>query len=195
QAVPAGMAATISTIAIAATTGGSILTTTVAIAMTTLQKTIVGSLLAVAVGVGVYEAKQAANARSEARALQEQQAPLAEQLLHLQNERDDATNRLAALASELADANANNIDLLRLRGEVAVLRNQRPAQPATLPAQPKATPLQSGAPASAPGDDLPMQLAIAIGQGDPAALGKLNEYSQMQHGYFRTNSAGVTNEA
>src|SRR5262249_25438878 len=62
------------------------------------------------------------------------------------------------------------------------------------PAQPRPTPLQPGGTASAPADDVPMQLAVAIGQGDPAALGKLNEYSQMQHGAFRTNSAGLTNE-
>jgi hypothetical protein len=195
HAVPAGMAATISTVAVAATTTGSILTATTAIAMTTLQKTVAASLIVATVGVGVYEAKQAANARSEARALQEQQAPLADQITQLQKERDDATNRLAALASDAADANANNADLLRLRGEVAGLRNQLAARVATAsPAQPKPTPLQSAANATAPGDDVAMQLAAAIGQGDPTALVKLNDYSQRQHAFFNTNSVGVTNE-
>jgi RNA polymerase sigma factor (sigma-70 family) len=63
HAVPAGMAATISTVAVAATTTGSILTATTAIAMTTLQKTVAASLIVATVGVGVYEAKQAADSR------------------------------------------------------------------------------------------------------------------------------------
>jgi RNA polymerase sigma factor (sigma-70 family) len=195
SATPAGMVATISTVAVAATTSGSILTATTAIAMTTLHKTVVASLLAVTASVGVYEARQAALARSEARALQEQQAPLADQIAQLQKERDDATNRLAALAADVSDANANNADLLRLRGEVAALRNQLAASVATAtPTPTRAASLQSIASASTPGDDVPMQLAIAIGQGDSTALGKLNDYSQGQHAFFNTNSAGLTNE-
>jgi len=48
--------------------------------MTTLQKTIIGATLAAAVGTGIYEARQASNARAEAEALRQQQAPLAEQI-------------------------------------------------------------------------------------------------------------------
>jgi hypothetical protein len=74
QSAPAGLSATIYT---AALTGGflhaSAVATTSIITMTTLQKTIIASILAAAVGTGIYEARQAAHLRSQAPALQQRQ--------------------------------------------------------------------------------------------------------------------------
>ena len=77
-AVPAGLAATITAAALAGTTLATTATATAtkAIAMTTLQKTVITATLAAAVGTGIYEARQAANARAEAQTLQKEQAPL-----------------------------------------------------------------------------------------------------------------------
>jgi len=125
QAAPIGLAATISTAAaLAGTTIATTatLTTVKAIAMTTLQKTVITATIAAAIGTGMYQAHQAATLRSENRLLQQQQAPLAEQLQQLQRERDDATNRLASLAEEMAKRKNNEAELLKLRGEVAMLR-------------------------------------------------------------------------
>jgi RNA polymerase sigma factor (sigma-70 family) len=123
QAAPVGLAATLSTAAIAGTTlTAAAATATKTIAMTTLQKAIVGAALAAAVGTGVYEARQASNARAEAKMLRQQQVPLNGQIQQLQRERDDATNRLALLAGELAKTRNNNTELLKLRGEVNRLR-------------------------------------------------------------------------
>ena len=113
QAAPVGLAAVISAAALSGTT----LTLTTAIVMTTLQKITVTAALAITVGAGIYEAKQAANARAEVQALQQAQAPLAEQMQQLQKERDAATNRLASMAEEIAKNKKNNLELLKLRGQ------------------------------------------------------------------------------
>jgi hypothetical protein len=117
QSAPAGLAAGIA--ASAALTGTAIATTVV---MTLLQKTVITAALTTAVGAGIYEARQAATARVEAQALRQQQAPMVSQIQHLQKERDDATNRLAGLAAEMAQNQNDRLELLRLRGMAGVAR-------------------------------------------------------------------------
>jgi hypothetical protein len=124
QAAPVGLALTIS--AAAALTGTTLATTatvtaTKAIAMTALQKTIVTATIAVLAGVGIYEARQASQLREEVRILQQQQAPLDEQIQKLQRERDDYTNRLAAMQEDNERLNRNTAELLKLRARVASL--------------------------------------------------------------------------
>lgn len=126
QAAPVGLAVTIST---AATLAGTALVTTAtvtatkAIAMTTLQKTIIGATLAAAVGTGIYEARQASQLRDQIQTLQQQQAPLTEQIRKLEQEQEEATRQLAALRDDNERLNRNAAELLKLRGEVARLRN------------------------------------------------------------------------
>src|SRR5437899_881607 len=103
QAAPVGLAVTISTAAaLAGTTIATTATATAAkaIAMTTMQKTLMTATLAVAFGTGIYEARQASRLRDQNQTLQQQQAPLTEQLRQLQRERDDATRQLAAFRDE-----------------------------------------------------------------------------------------------
>ncbi len=128
QSAPVGLVATIS--AAAVLTGTAVSTSTViaatkAIAMTTLQKTLVTATVAVLAGAGIYEARQASQLREQNQALQQQQASLAEQVQQLQRERDDATNRLAALQAENTQLKSGQIatELLKLRSEVARLQN------------------------------------------------------------------------
>jgi len=129
QAAPIGLAATIS--AAALLTGTAVHTSTViaatkTIAMTTLQKTIITATLAVAAGTGIYEAHQNFKLLNQIQTLQQAQAPLAEQIRQLQTSFAAATNRLANFLAENARLNANpqQIELLKLRGEVTVLRNE-----------------------------------------------------------------------
>ena len=127
QAAPVGLVATISTAAVLA--GTTLVTTatataTKAIAMTTLQKTLITATIATAVGTGIYEARQASTLRNQVQSLQQQQAPLAGQIRQLQQERADATKRLASLADELAKAKSNNLELMKLRGQMTQLRNE-----------------------------------------------------------------------
>ncbi|MEO6035491.1 MAG: sigma-70 family RNA polymerase sigma factor [Verrucomicrobiota bacterium] len=125
QAAPAGLALTISTAAIV--TGTTLATTatvtaTKAIAMTTFQKSIVTATIAVLAGVGIYEARHAAHLRTEVQTLQQQQQPLTGQIQQLRSERDSANNELALLADEIQKLKSNSTELLKLRGEVGVLR-------------------------------------------------------------------------
>jgi len=126
QAAPVGLALTISTAA--ALVGTSLATTatvtaTKAISMTLMQKTIVGAILVAAVATGVYEARQAAAFHAQVQTLQQQQAPLTEQIQQLRQERDDATSRVAQLTSEVERLNQGASEVIKLRGEVARLRN------------------------------------------------------------------------
>lgn len=96
QATPGGLAVTISTAAALAETtiaATSTASATKAIAMTTLQKTMIGATLAAAVGIGIFEARQASNLRSQVRTLQQQQVSLAKQIEQLTRERDDASSK------------------------------------------------------------------------------------------------------
>jgi hypothetical protein len=90
--------------------------------MTTLQKTLITAMLAAAVGTGIYEGRQVSSLRTQVQTLQQQQAPLAEQIRELQRERDDATNRLAMSEQANAQLKQNTAELLKLRGEMAPLK-------------------------------------------------------------------------
>ena len=125
QAAPIGLSAAISTGA--ALTGTAVSTTTAiaatrTIAMTTLQKTIAGATLVVAVGTAIYEAHRASTFQAKVETFEQQQAPLAGQTQQLRQERDDATNKLAALQQENQQLRRGTGELAKLRGEVARLR-------------------------------------------------------------------------
>jgi len=127
QAAPAGLAATISAAAVAgsAVQASTLIVATKTIVMTTLQKTIVAAALAAAVGTGIYAVHQGAQLRGQIQSLEEQQAPMTAQIQQLQRERDAATKRAAALTEELASAKKNPAEVLKLRGEVGALRQEK----------------------------------------------------------------------
>jgi len=140
EIAPPGLMAALSS---AATLAGNTLSasSTVAVAktlaMTTLQKTLIGATLAIVAGAGIYEAYRAALLGDQVQSLQTQQMPLAEQLRQLQQERDEATNRLAVLSEEVAALKTNSAELLKLRRQVTELKlaSANPARttPDTLP--------------------------------------------------------------
>jgi RNA polymerase sigma factor (sigma-70 family) len=124
QSAPIGLAATISAAAVLAGTAvhtSTVIAATKAIVMTTLQKTLVTATIAVLAGAGIYEAHQAAQLQNQIQTLQQQQAPLADQIRRLQYERDNATNQVAGLLAENGQlkSHSNENELLRLRGQVA----------------------------------------------------------------------------
>jgi hypothetical protein len=92
--------------------------------MTTLQKAIVGAAFVATVAVGIYESRQASTLRSQVQALQDQQSRLAEQNQQLQNEGASARSQLSALRDENARLNRNTGELLKLRGQVGLLRSE-----------------------------------------------------------------------
>ena len=127
QAAPAGLAVTIATAA--ALAGTTIATTatataTKAIAMTTLQKTIIGATLAAALGTGIYEAREASTLRSQVQELQQRQAEPLERIQQLSRERDGATRQLAALRDEHERLIRKSAELVKVRDEVVRLRRE-----------------------------------------------------------------------
>jgi RNA polymerase sigma factor (sigma-70 family) len=124
QAAPAGLVAAISTTA-AALAGTIVPTTTTAtaiktIAMTTLQKAIIGVTLAAAVGAGIYEARQNSKLRDQNESLQQQTAQLKTESESLSNRLTAVGNTQSPSAKSLPDEQFN--ELLRLRGMAGVAR-------------------------------------------------------------------------
>ena len=123
HAAPAGLAATLSAgIAFSAIHQSTTIGLTKIAAMTTIQKTVIATTLAVAVGTGVFEAHTVAQLRGQVQAVQQQAAPLAGQIQDLQTARDNAQTQLAALRDENARLQSNQTELLQLRAEVTRLR-------------------------------------------------------------------------
>lgn len=126
QAAPAGLAVTVTTAALSATAvNTTLITVTKTIAMTTLQKTLVATTVTVLLGAGIYEARQAAQLREQVQVLQQQQTPLAEQLQKLERQHEAATNRVAGLIDELAKSKKNPSEVLKLRGQVGALQQEK----------------------------------------------------------------------
>ncbi len=193
QAAPVGLAVTIST---AATLIGTTLATTAtitatkAIAMTALQKTIVTATVAVLAGAGIYEARQAAQLRNQVQTLQQQQAPLTEQIQQLQNERNETTRQFASLRDENETLNRNTGELLRLRGEVSLLRRDqgttgKSANSSASPADTTTNQEQTAA-------DIGRKLGEAVVRGDSTASDKLMELAKSEYASFNTNRVDLS---
>ncbi len=118
HAAPVGLAASIATAA--ALTGTTLAATATAhaiktIAMTTLQKIIIGATLAAAVGTGIYEARQNSKLRDE-------NATLRQQTAQLKIESQSRSNRATAVANAKSLPDEQFNELLRLRGMAGVAR-------------------------------------------------------------------------
>jgi len=123
QAAPVGLVVTISTAAALVPT--TVLTTTTAtfgkvIAMTTTQKVLVTVALAAAVGTGIYEARQASQLRDQVQTLQQQQAPLTEQLTQLKAANERLSSQVVQARDSQALSKAQLEELMRLRGKAGL---------------------------------------------------------------------------
>ena len=122
QSAPIGLAATISAAAVLAGTAvhtSTVIAATKTIAMTIIQKTLITATLAVVAGAGIYEAHQASQLRAQVQTLQQEQAPLAEQLTKLQTENERLSNQIAQVKDAQGLSKTQFNELLKLRGQVA----------------------------------------------------------------------------
>jgi RNA polymerase sigma factor (sigma-70 family) len=152
QGAPAGLAATISTAALASAlvSNSTIITaTTKTIAMTALQKTLITATAAVVVGGGIYQSRHASELQTRIETLQQQQAPLSEQVQQLQQERDEAANRLAEASNRIAELSGQmaplNSEVVKLRAETARLQGASKALAAVPAAGQNSTTSTAGA--------------------------------------------------
>jgi RNA polymerase sigma factor (sigma-70 family) len=127
QAAPVGLALSISAaVALIGTTlqTSTAIVATKTIAMTTLQKTLITTALAVATGAGIYQARQNSTLRKQLQAFREELPPQPEEIQKLKQERDELARQLVALREENERANQNTRELVKLRNEVATLREK-----------------------------------------------------------------------
>ena len=169
QAAPVGLAATIST---AAALAGTVITPTAtavvtkAIAMTTLQKALIAAALLVVGGTGIYEARQAKHMREQVQTLQQQQAPLIEQIAQLRSDSESLSNQLVQASRSPSVSSERLRELLRLRGEVALLRQRQRELEQRLAATRSQAPQLAGQPASSasapPNGAAPFQVQLVV---------------------------------
>ena len=175
QAAPASLSAVITTTAaaLAGTTLPTAATATKAIAMTFIQKTLITATIVAAVSTGLYEARQASRWRTQVQTLERQQASLAEQIAQLNSDNETLSNRVAQANRSPSLSSERLRELLRLRGEVGLLkRRQRELEQAAAdaPSKTRGLPEQStsvGAPSSAVPAPFQMQLVLD-GHGENA---------------------------
>ena len=187
QAAPGGLAATISSAAIlAGTTLTSTTTATAAkaIAMATLQKTVIAATVAVVAGAGIYEARQVSQLREQNQTLQQQQAPLADQIQQLTHERDAAAHQLATLRNETGRLSSDAAELLRLRGEVGLLR-RKVAEVANAKPQSAAETVSTNQPDDA--REQQRRMAIQKGFDGRGYVAQLLSFAVDHEGWFPTN--------
>ncbi len=122
QSAPAGLAGAVSTASALAGTSIPISTAIKTIAMTTLQKTIIGIASVTVLGAGIYEARQNAGLRQQVQSLQIQNAQVAQ----LQQDTNLATKKISALEEENRRLKSSVAQLPKLRGENVRLRNNPP---------------------------------------------------------------------
>lgn len=131
QAAPAGLSATIASGSLAAAVSvpvSATLTTAKIIAMTTLQKIAVGVVLVgAAVTIGIQR-HQVSQLQEQTAALSSQQAAnktMSAQVEELTKQRNGASNELASLKEENATLKNRPTEVLKLRGEVGTLQDQK----------------------------------------------------------------------
>jgi RNA polymerase sigma factor (sigma-70 family) len=187
QAAPVGLAVTISTAAaLAGTTLATTATATVikAIAMTTLQKALITATIVATVGTGIYEARQASSLREQNQVLHQQQSALTAQIQQLIRQRDEVSNRLATLRDENDRLNRIPSELLKLRGEVGILKRQL-AEAAQTRIQSEVRPPSTGQ----PNDPLEQQKRKAgvIAMDAHVYLSAFMEFAEQSNGQYPTN--------
>ena len=92
--------------------------------MTTLQRSIVIAVLTISLGIAIYEAHRASALESELQVLRGQNASLATRAQRPESQRDDVEHRPEGAEPSSKPSSADRSELLRLRGEVGLLRRQ-----------------------------------------------------------------------
>ncbi len=130
QAAPCGLAGTVATGALLASTtlpASTSLVIAKTVTMTTIQKTIIAAMVAGAALGGAYQARQISKLRAQVQTLkqqQEQQTALSNQLQEARRDRDRAAKELAALSGQNGPVRKGPNEVLKLRGEVGRLRQE-----------------------------------------------------------------------
>ncbi len=90
--------------------------------MTTTQKFLVTATVSLAVGTGIFEAHRAHQMRAQLLDAKRQLQPLTAQTDQLRQERDQIAAKLQEAHDQIGQSDRDTAELLRLRGEVSLLR-------------------------------------------------------------------------
>jgi len=173
-APPVSLAASISAVVAAAGScpGLPVSGSIASLLMSPLQKSLVAALVLGSVGFGAFEVQQARVQRADLQRVQAERAALGDEVARLNLEKGEWTARELAMQSEVAGARSNHVELLRLRGEVGRLKEEKrdserrlaALQAGAKPAATKtATPVRRASPTS------PFQLRLVVdGASDSA---------------------------
>jgi RNA polymerase sigma factor (sigma-70 family) len=179
SAVPAGLAAAVT----AAAVKGTVLTTSTLTLVKGTLKIMAWTKLKIAVGVGV-----AALVAVQWHEIASQK----KQLASLQQERPRAeATRTEPVQADSLELDQLRSDTVRLSNEVRQLRGQMASQ--KLVEEPPVL-LVNKLNATSPPEQPLRQLGLAVAQGDPTALGKLEELSKAAHENYNTNGAKLKTE-
>ena len=163
QAAPISLGATITTaatLALSSFTPVATATATKAIAMTALQKTLIAATLVATISTGLYETRQASRWRTQAQTIEQQQALLDGQITQLKSDNEALSNRVAHANQSPSLSSERLRELLRLRGEVGMLkRQQRELEQAAVAAASKTLP---GQPTSVAALPAPLQMQLVL---------------------------------
>ena len=168
-------------------------TATKTVAMTALQKILVAATIAVLAGAGIYEARQASQLRHQVQMLQRQQVPHAEQIEQLNRLQTDSSNRLIALREDNDRLTRNSNELLKLRGEIGVLRRQLASQKIQVDQQTDPQKERISTKAHTPGSYIPSDELAPVGYATPEAALETHMWAMMRGTYEQINE-GVNPE-
>jgi RNA polymerase sigma factor (sigma-70 family) len=131
QAAPAGLAAFVASSAVAASASSAV-TITKIIAMTTLQKALITTVVVAAIGAGFYQAHQVHNLRQQVQTLEQSRAAqeaMSQKAGQMEHERPTNTPAVQIATGNTSKKGPNEV--LRLRGEVGRLRLENAQMGAT----------------------------------------------------------------
>ena len=95
---------------------------TKAIAMTTIQKCSIGAVLAGVLGTGIYQTQKATRFQALSLELEQQQAPLTEEVRQLRQAQEQARGKLEQAQQEIEQLRRETAELPKLRGQMARLQ-------------------------------------------------------------------------
>jgi hypothetical protein len=153
--------------------------------MTTLQKTLLGAVLAVAISTIVFKASQVSALRIQIQTLQEQKSEAARQTKQLMRDREIAS-------IDIDDLREEDDRLRRENGKARDAGNAKPRREDQSPAQKsQALALADIENKAQAEENVAREAALAVLGGDSAAFGRLLELAQAEHNNFKTNSLGL----
>ncbi len=127
QAAPAGLAATLAAGAVAGSAISAVTTAalTKTVAMTATQKSLLAALLAILLGANLYQVHRTSLLQEQVRSLKQEQSSASAELERVQAERRSLAQAPASQGPSSPASTERLRELLRLRGEVGLLRRQQ----------------------------------------------------------------------